>query len=98
MDNSIQIHLGTGHAKIGFKYFQCENTRLASLRIRGKGKGAIEVAASENGPAIGSIELNVHTKQWQDLPCDVALPDGKNALFFIFKTNGSLDLQMITLA
>ena len=71
-------------SRIGFKYFVFENSRLVSLRVRGKAKGVLEVEGR------GNIAIDVDADEWVDVAVDIPMQDGVQALYFVYRGEGAL--------
>lgn len=77
------------HARAGFKYFECKNTKVTSVRTKGYANGRLEVRTKWDGELLGSFEIE-YANVWHDIPGDIKLPDGVNSLYFTFEGEGYL--------
>lgn len=86
-------------AKIGYKYFKFDKSKLSSMILRGRAKGFIRifVTSGNKKTEAGRIKININTKQWQSVKCSIPLPDGEYALVLHFETTGTADLQSFVL-
>ena len=86
----------TNNATCGFKYFRCRDTRLTSIRVRGYGRGYFSVRTAWDGPELGAIPVEFSTV-WTEYPADIPIPDGENAIWLVYRGQGSVALQSFTL-
>lgn len=84
-------------ATAGYKYFNCSNSRLTTVKMRGSGDGVLEVKNAWNGEVLGTILLT-HTNEWKNFKADIALPDGVQALYFTYRGEGRTSLAAFTLS
>ena len=78
---------------VGYKYFDFRNVSKIQLEIRGKFKGTIEIAHSENGAAIGSQKVNLSSNSWALIDIPVKAKSGTQALYFRFTGSGRADFK-----
>lgn len=83
-------------ATAGFKYFECKDTRLTAIKVRGYCNGAFEVKTAWNGPVLGRIPVK-YTNIWTEFPADIAIPDGVQAIYLTYTGPGSANLASFTL-
>jgi len=82
---------------IGFKYFDCKGVSAVKVKTRGYGRGIIEVKTSWDGEPLGRIEI-IPSNIWKEFSANVAIPDGIQALYFVYRgincaTIGSFTLE-----
>ena len=87
----------TDTARAGFKFFKCDDTKVASVRTKGYAEGNLEVRTSWDGPCLGSFPIK-QANVWHDQSAQIALPDGINSLYFTFSGEGNLQFAGFTLA
>jgi arabinoxylan arabinofuranohydrolase len=80
----------------GFKYFDCSNTSVDCITVRGWCFGVFEILNSPDGDTIASIPI-VKTNEWKRYDCDIPLPDGKQAIYFRYKGRGYASLGSFSL-
>lgn len=80
----------------GFKYFDCKDIKKVKIKTRGYNNGAFEVKTSWDGEALGSIKI-YGTNIWTEFSADIAIPDGVQALYFVYKGSGNATLGSFTL-
>lgn len=79
-------------AMVGFKYFQCENSYISGVKVRGFSvMGELTVRLTPEGEVIGSIPLGI-TNEWRMYEGRIAIPDGIQALYFSYKGFGAISL------
>lgn len=78
-------------ATIGYKYFDCENTVVSGITLRGNAEGIMEVRTTRNGDVCGTFSLKLQTGEWTKIGAEVKLPDGKQALYFTYRGIGAVD-------
>ena len=79
---------------LGYKYFEISRLNQIRLGLRGKASGHIAVATDfEFQNVVGETAADIDTVDWSDTYIDVKIPSGKNALFFRFSGEGSLDMK-----
>jgi len=84
-------------AGIGFKYFDCCGTVLASIETRGWCSGEFVVKTGYDAEPIGTIPVN-KSNEWKVYTADIAIPDGVQALYFEFRGTGAVSFKGFTLA
>ncbi len=84
-------------ARAGFKFFECDNTQVVSVRTKGYADGQLEVRTAWDGKCLGSFPIE-SANVWHDIKGQVKLPDGTNSLYFTFSGEGNLQFAGFTLA
>jgi hypothetical protein len=72
---------------IGFKYFDCKRISRIKIKARGYNNGHFEVKTSWDGKVLGTIDIE-YSNIWKEYSADIAIPDGINSLYFVYKGNG----------
>jgi len=72
---------------IGFKYFDCRGITKIAVKIRGYCRGFFEVKIKWDGECLGKIDV-VSSNIWKEYSCDIAIPDGIQAIYFIYRGTG----------
>lgn len=83
-------------ATAGYKYFNCSGIKRISISVRGYCKGKFEVRTSWDGPVMGHIPVEF-SNIWKSYSADIAIPDGKQALYFTYKGQGQASLASFIL-
>lgn len=83
-------------AGAGFKYFDCSGIRKVKIKVRGYCKGDFEVKTSWDGEVLGRITVDF-TNIWTEYSADIAIPDGIQALYFVYAGKGIASLASFTL-
>ncbi len=83
-------------AAAGFKYFDCAGIKKVKIKVRGYCRGEFLVKTSWNGTALGKIPVD-YTNIWKEYTADIAIPDGIQALYFVYTGYGSAGLASFTL-
>lgn len=86
----------TDSATAGFKYYRCEGIRNVHIKVRGYCQGVFEVKTAWDGPVLGEIPVGF-TNVWTNYSAEIAIPDGKQALYFTYTGHGSAALASFTL-
>ncbi|MCL2372869.1 MAG: family 43 glycosylhydrolase [Defluviitaleaceae bacterium] len=86
----------TDSAGVGFKYFDCNGVTRVKIKTRGYSSGVFEVKTTWDGPPLGVIPV-AYTNVWVDNAADINLPDGVNALYFVYRGGGTATLGSFTL-
>jgi arabinoxylan arabinofuranohydrolase len=81
---------------IGFKFFNCKGIKSVKVKTRGYNRGLFEVKTSLDGKALGTIEIT-SSNIWKEFQADIAIPDGIQAIYFIYKGAGNATLGSFTL-
>jgi arabinoxylan arabinofuranohydrolase len=81
---------------IGFKYFLCEDVRRVKITTRGYCHGAFDVKTAWDGPVLGSIPVD-STNHWEEWEAEIAIPDGKQAIWLVYHGSSALSLKSFTL-
>jgi len=81
---------------VGFKYFDCKGISKIKIKTRGYNGGEFEVKTARDGETLGVIPIKF-TNVWQEFSADIAIPDGVNALYFVYKGSGVATLGAFTL-
>jgi len=80
----------------GFKYFDCRDVNKVKIKTRGYCKGFFEVKTSWDGKTIGIINIEP-SNIWHEFSSDIKIPDGKQALYFIYRGMENASLASFTL-
>lgn len=86
----------TNSAVIGFKYFDCKGIKKVKIKIRGYCNGSFELRTSLEGKTLGSIPVEF-SNIWTEFSAGIAIPDGIQALYFMYKGGGNASLASFTL-
>jgi len=81
---------------IGFKYFDCKGITKVTVKTRGYNRGHFEVKTSPFGEVLGNIEIT-STNIWKEFSSDISIPDGVQALYFVYRGKGTATLGSFTL-
>ena len=68
---------------IGFKYFDCKGVRRVKITTRGYAQGTFDIRTAWDGETLGSIPIAA-SNQWQEFGADINIPDGVQAIFFVY--------------
>lgn len=81
----------------GFKYFDLQNIRRVSVKVRGQCYGAsLAVSLTPNGEPVGKIMVRP-SNEWHWDGADIALPSGVHALYFKAEGYGALSFAAFRL-
>jgi arabinoxylan arabinofuranohydrolase len=83
-------------AAAGFKYFDCRGMRRVKIKVRGYCKGDFQVKTAWDGAVLGTIPVDF-TNVWKEYAAEITIPDGKQALYFVFAGEGTASLCSFTL-
>ena len=86
----------TDTATCGFKYFDCKGVTRVTIRVRGYCYGSFGVRTAWDGEDLAVIPVESSTV-WLDYSADVAIPDGVQAIYFVYHGPGSASLLSFTL-
>ncbi|MDR1688611.1 MAG: family 43 glycosylhydrolase [Clostridiales bacterium] len=86
----------TDTAVIGFKYFDCKGIKKVTVKTRGYGRGVFEVKTAPDAEALGEINVE-NANIWTAFSANISVPDGVNALYFVYKGSGSPSLASFCL-
>jgi hypothetical protein len=81
---------------IGFKYFNCSGITRVKVKTRGYNRGFFEVKTKWDGEPLGRIEI-VSSNIWKEFSADISIPDGIQALYFVYKGKGGATVGSFTL-
>jgi hypothetical protein len=84
-------------AGAGFKHFDCSGIRKVKIKVRGYCKGDFEVKTAWDGAVLGTITV-AFTNIWTEYAADITIPDGIQALYFVYAGEGIASLASFTLA
>jgi len=73
---------------IGFKYFDCKEVTSVKIKLRGYCKGFFEVKTSWDSEPIGKIDV-ISSNIWKYYSAQIKIPDGKNAIYFVYRGSGT---------
>ena len=83
-------------ATAGFKYFMCNNVKGIKITVRGYADGVFQVKTKWDGEVLTEIPVK-YTNVWEEYYADVAIPDGKQAIYFTYKGGGTASLHSFEL-
>ncbi len=81
---------------IGFKYFQCKGVVSVAVTTRGYAHGAFDVRIAWDGETLGSIPVD-STNGWEAYQADIQIPDGKQAIYLVYRGKGPVMLKSFAL-
>jgi hypothetical protein len=67
------------------------------IKVRGYCKGDFEVKTAWDGAVLGTITV-AFTNIWTEYAADITIPDGIQALYFVYAGEGIASLASFTLA
>lgn len=80
----------------GFKYFAFKDLEKIEILVSGKGMGEMLIKTSLDGKVIGRVPVQAGvTRTWSEAECKIA--DGKQALFFEYRGEGSVNFHYFRL-
>jgi len=80
----------------GFKYFDCKGVTKVKVKIRGYCRGFFEVKIKWDDKPLGVIDV-VSSNIWKNYSADISIPDGIQAVYFIYKGTGTATIGSFTL-
>jgi hypothetical protein len=81
---------------IGFKYFDCRGITKVKVKTRGYNRGFLEVKTKWDGEPQGRIDI-VSSNIWKEFSADISIPDGIQALYFVYRGKGGATIGSFTL-
>lgn len=96
IDSAYLANMQSG-AVVGLKYFECKNTYVSSVTVRGFViQGEVIVMLRPDGDVIGSIPIG-RTNEWYTYKGRVDIPDGVQSLYFSYKGFGAISMKEFSL-
>ena len=94
--DEIPGHIASIHdtTTIGFKYFDFQDVKTITLVTRGYAYGAFQVKTAPNGPVLATLNMH-NTNLWHATTADIALPNGKQALYLTYVGGGNPMLKSV---
>jgi len=80
----------------GFKYFDCKDIKKIRIWVRGYADGIFEIKTKWNGEVLGRIKVE-YANVWEDYETDISIPDGKQAIYIIYRGDGKASLKSFEL-
>ena len=93
--NQYIANLADG-ATAGFKYFDLQDLRGISVKVRGEGAGVMEVRERPDGAPLTQIAVEP-SADWREFSSACAAEPGVKALYFTFRGKGAVDFAAFTL-
>ncbi len=81
---------------IGFKYFHCQGVCRVRITTRAYAHGAFDVKTAWDGETLGVIPID-SSNVWEEHEAEIAVPDGIQAIWFVYRGGGSPMLKSFTL-
>jgi arabinoxylan arabinofuranohydrolase len=81
---------------VGFKYFDCKGVSTVKVKVRGYSRGAFEVKTKWDAAPLGKIEI-VSSNIWKEFSSAIKIPDGIQALYFVYRGTGNATLGSFNL-
>jgi hypothetical protein len=81
---------------VGFKYFDCKGVSAVKVKIRGYSRGVFEVKTKWDAAPLGKIEV-VSSNIWKEFSSPITIPDGIQALYFVYRGTGNATLGAFSL-
>ncbi|MEY2195599.1 family 43 glycosylhydrolase [Neobacillus sp. BF23-41] len=86
----------TAGAIAGFKYFDIKEVSKISVKVRGTGKGELQVSTTTSGEEVARIPISPE-EDWLMYTAPMKINDGVNALYFTYQGDGAIDLYSFTI-
>lgn len=83
-------------ATIGFKYFDMRQVAKIRITTRGYFDGVVEVRTVWDGEVLAKIPV-VYTNVWETYETDIAMPEGRQSLYFTFCGQGNAGFKSFEL-
>ncbi len=83
-------------AVAGFKYFDCRRIKGIKVKVRGSGKGKIEVLTALDQKPEGIIHVS-SSNEWKEYSAPINIPDGVQALYFRYSGERNISFFSFTL-
>jgi hypothetical protein len=81
---------------VGFKYFDCKGVNTVKVKIRGYSRGFFEVKTKWDAAPLGKIDI-VSSNVWKYFSSEIKIPDGIQALYFVYRGTGNATLGAFSL-
>lgn len=81
---------------VGFKYFDCNNSTVTDIQVRGWCEGEFVIMTKPDGDIIGSIPVK-KSNEWKSYQADIKIPDGIQSLYFQYRGYGCASFGGFTL-
>ena len=78
----------TNSTTIGFKYFECNNIKNISIKVRGYAQGKFWIHSKIDGELLGEVEIK-YSNVWEKFTCNLNFPDGIQSIYFTYVGNGT---------
>jgi len=82
---------------VGFKYFNCKGVSTIKVKIRGYSRGYFEVRTKWDGEPLGKIDI-ASSNIWKYYSSEIKIPDGTQAIYFVYKGTGNATMGSFMLA
>ncbi len=79
-------------AWVGFKYFEMNGAKSVGVKVRGKANGRLQVYDGIKGKMVADIIIKPTTR-WTIYKAPIKIANGKRALYFVYRGNGSIDFK-----
>ncbi|MDF2886375.1 MAG: Xylan 1,4-beta-xylosidase [Lacrimispora sp.] len=86
----------TDGVTVGFKYFECVDSKRITITTRGYAAGYFEVKHAWDGRILAKIEIK-YTNVWENYSTDLELEKGKQAIYLTYRGNGNASLLSFSL-
>ncbi|HAL74552.1 MAG TPA: hypothetical protein DCM45_05595 [Clostridiales bacterium] len=83
-------------AMAGFKYFDLRGLRSLAITVRGKARGRMLIKNKPEGESLSEISIQP-SAGWTRFEAPMSVPDGVQALFFVYEGRGAIDFLDFTL-
>lgn len=84
-------------ARAGFKYFDCKDTKVVSVKIKGYATGKLEIRTEWDKESLGSFPVE-YSNVWRIVTGSVNIPDGINSIWITFSGEGYLQFAGFEIA
>ncbi len=86
----------TNNCVVGFKYFDFNNIKSITLKLRGDFNGSILISTDPADPQ-NTVPLNINSQEYTNITTPITLPNGTQPLFLKFMGKGKLDFDSFNL-
>jgi len=81
----------TDGAITGFKYFDFDDVSSISVKVRGSGKGKLQIRRRNGDEIVDQIPIDP-SEEWTSVKSSLRIENGVSAIYFTYQGEGAIDV------
>ena len=86
----------TDGAITGFKYFDFDDVSSISVKVRGSGKGKLQIRRRNGDEIVAQIPIDP-SEEWTSVKSSLRIENGVSTIYFTYQGEGAIDVFSIVM-